>query len=97
MEKDFIDFLQNLIDSGWIEGDIAGISKQVIDKGYSSLTNQQKYTLKKGITSYCIEKCKECTHNIPWGDMIDALENGGYCSECKDSNNYFEREIEKYN
>ncbi len=29
--------------------------------------------------------------------MIDALENSGYCSECKDSNNYFEREIEKYN
>ena len=82
-EEDFPGFVQDLIQSGRIEGKEAGIAKQMIDKGYGSLTEKQRYVFDKMIENNSVDECKGCACDIPWCEMLEALDNGGYCSYCQ--------------
>lgn len=82
-EEDFNDFLEDLIKSGRIEGKEAGIAKLVLDKGYDALSDKQKYVFDKMIDCNTVSRCKLDGNEIPWNEMFDALDNGGYCSHCQ--------------
>ena len=82
-EEDFKGFLGQLISSGRIEGKEAGIAKYDIDNDYDSLSDKQKYVFDRMIDEYSIKECKRCGCNIPWCEMLEALDNGGYCNYCQ--------------
>ena len=60
----------------------SGITKQVIDKGIDSLSERQKFIFDSMIQKNSVEKCSWGGEDIPWSEMIEAMENGGYCSAC---------------
>lgn len=82
-EEDFEGFVQDLISTGRIEGKEAGIAKLMLDKGYDALSDKQKYVFDKMIKENSVEECKRCAIDIPWCEMLEALENGGYCNYCQ--------------
>lgn len=79
----FYGFVQELIDSGRIEGKEAGIAKKMLDTGYDSLSEKQKYIFDKTIEKNSIAECQRCITEIPWCEMLEALDNGGFCSYCQ--------------
>lgn len=82
-EEDFNDYLQALINYKMIEGKAAGIAKQVINKGYESLSSKQIFVFNQEILKYYyINECKRDGIEIPWSEMIEASDNGGYCGWC---------------
>lgn len=82
-EDDFEGFVQDLISTGRIEGKEAEIAKLILDKGYDKLSDKQKYVFDKMISENSVEECKRCAIDIPWCEMFEALENGGYCNCCQ--------------
>lgn len=82
-ESDFNDYLKDLINSGRLSDTEAGIAKQVIDKGYDSLSEKQKFVFDRAINNHSVEECKACGTDIPWCEMLNALDNGGLCSDCQ--------------
>lgn len=82
-EEDFEGFVQDLISTGRIEGKEAGIAKLMLDKGYDALSDKQKYVFDKMINENSVEECKRCAIDIPWCEMLEALENGGYFNYCQ--------------
>lgn len=91
-EEGFKEFLRQLIASGRLNGTEAGIAKQVLEKGYNSLTKKQKYVFDKAIENNIVPECTLCHGDIPWDEMHDALENGGLCSDCTHFNNEIDKE-----
>lgn len=83
LEDDFESFVKDLINSGHLEEKEAGIAKRMLDKGYDSLSEKQKYVFDKAIENNSVQKCERCGCNIPWCEMIEALDNGGYCNYCQ--------------
>ena len=60
-----------------------GITLRVIQEGEGSLSEKQEYVFKKEvIDKFTIKECSRCPNEIPWCEMYDALDNGGYCSYC---------------
>ena len=51
-------------------------------KGYDSLSDKQKYVFDKAIEKNAVDKCQRCGIDIPWCEMLEALDNGGYCNYC---------------
>lgn len=82
-EEDFEGFVQDLINTKRIEGKEAGIAKQMLDKGYGSLSDKQVFVFEKMIENNSIDECKRCGCDIPWCEMLEALDNGGYCNYCQ--------------
>ena len=37
----------------------------------------------KAIEYNTIDECQRCGEDIPWCEMFEALDNGGYCSYCQ--------------
>ena len=92
-EEGFNDFLKEVVELGGIEGAALGITKQVMDKGYPSLTDNQIYVFKKEVLDhYVTDSCTMCASPIPWEEMVHASDNGGYCSWCS---NQIEKAKEK--
>lgn len=91
-DEAFFDFLRQLIASGRLNETEAGIAKQALEKGYESLTEKQKYVFKKAIEKNTVPKCKQCGGVIPWDEMLEALENGGLCSDCTHFNDEIDKE-----
>ena len=81
-EEDFEGFLEQLIDSGRLDSKQAGIAKFMIDKGYDALSDKQKYVFDHIIADNTVGKCKRCAIDIPWCEMFETLDNGGYCNYC---------------
>lgn len=83
-EVDFIPYLEQLIKQYHLEVNPAlGITKQVIDQGIESLSPKQMAVFEQQvIEKKSVEYCKWLECDIPWCEMIDALENGGYCNDC---------------
>ena len=77
----FTGYLSELLDNGYVEGDAAGITRQVIDRGEESLTDKQKFVFKRDVLSHdpgeCVRGC-----DIPWSEKLEAMDNGGLCSWC---------------
>lgn len=82
-EDDFNSFLEDLVSSHRIEGIEAGITKYVIDHGYDALSIKQKNVFDKMIANNTVSECKRCATDIPWSEMLDALDNGGLCNWCQ--------------
>lgn len=82
-EEEFKGFLEQLISSNRIEGMEAGITKFVIDNGYETLSVKQKYVFDRMLDNNSIKECKRCGCTIPWCEMLEALDNGGYCNYCQ--------------
>jgi hypothetical protein len=61
----------------------AGIAKRMLDKGYNSLSKKQKIIFDKAIENNMAKGCKMCGCDVPWCEMLGALDNGGYCSDCQ--------------
>lgn len=83
LEDDFEGFVQDLINSGRLEEKEAGIAKRMLDKGYDSLSEKQRYVFDKAIENNSVKECKRCVCDIPWCEMLEALDNGGYCNYCQ--------------
>lgn len=83
IEEDFEGFLEDLIKSGRLDDKEAGIAKRMLDKGYDNLSDKQKYVFNKMIRNNSVEECQRCACDIPWCEMLEALDNGGYCNYCQ--------------
>ncbi|MGL1934480.1 MAG: hypothetical protein OCD01_05650 [Fibrobacterales bacterium] len=81
-DREYEDFFQSLLDSGMIDGGKAiAITKKVIDDGGEhNLSEKQKFVFKKEVTDHFVLKECKCHDEIPWCEMLAALDNGGYCS-----------------
>ena len=82
-EDDFNGFVEELINSSRLESKEAGIAKQMLDKGYDSLSEKQRYIFDKAIENNTVDECQRCGVDIPWCEMLEALDNGGYCGYCQ--------------
>lgn len=83
-EEDFNEFLQELIDSKRLsDPKEEGIAKLVIDKGFGSLSEKQKFVFEKSIGLFVYEECSRCKLEIPWCEMSAAEDNGGQYSWCQ--------------
>ena len=71
-EEDFNSFIEQLIESGRIE-----------DHGYEALSAKQKHVFDHMIANNTVDECKRCAIDIPWCEMLEALDNGGYCNYCQ--------------
>ena len=91
-EEDFEGFVEDLINYGRIEGKEAGIAKLMLDKGYDALSEKQKYIFDKMIGENSVDECKRCGCDIPWCEMLEALDNGGYCNYCQHMMEKIDRE-----
>ena len=84
LEEDFGDFLSELVDGQRLnESKEYGIAKLAIEKGYSELTDKQKFVLKNAIEDFVYDDCLRCSCPIPWSEMYATEEYGQYCSWCK--------------
>lgn len=82
-EEDFNGFVEELINSSRLEGKEAGIAKLMLDKGYDSLSEKQKYVLDGAIENNTVDECQRCGEDVPWCEMLEALDNGGFCGYCQ--------------
>ncbi|MGV8830138.1 MAG: hypothetical protein ACWA6U_17660 [Breznakibacter sp.] len=83
-EEDFNNFIQELIDTKRLsDSKEEGIAKLVIDKGFESLSEKQKFVFENSISHYVYNECSRCKLEIPWCEMSAAEDNGGKCSWCQ--------------
>ena len=90
-QKDFRAFVEQLIDSGWLNELEAEIAEQALKSGYANLTDQEKSVFDKILEDNTNKECKNCYGKILWSKMFETVENGGYCSECISSKKDRER------
>lgn len=76
-------FVEELIDSNRLEGMEAGIAKLMLDKGYDSLSEKQRYIFDKSIENHTIDEYQRCGVDKPWCEMLETFVNGGYCGYCQ--------------
>ena len=82
-EEGFKGFIQGLIDLHKLNETAEGISKLVLDKGYNTLSEKQKKVFDIAIKQQYVDECKGCHCTIPFSEMLEALDNGGYCGACQ--------------
>lgn len=41
--------------------------------------DKQKYVFVKAIEENYVKECQRCGCDIPWCEMLEALDNGGFC------------------
>lgn len=95
-EPDFPDYLNGLIESGRIEDKEIGIIKYFLDHGYETLSEKQRYVFNRAIEDNSVNVCTRCAIDIPWCEMLEALDNGGYCNYCQHMMEKEEEEDEKF-
>ena len=84
-EPDFNGYVGDLIESGRLNETESGIAKQMRDKGYDSLSDKQKSVFDNAIEKNSVKECDFCGNDIPWDEMLNALDNGGLCSGCQNN------------
>jgi len=86
-ECEFSSYLEELIKSGAFEGEkdkVKGITLKVIDRGYGSLSDKQKYVFREEVYKHLfIHLCSKCSCPISWSEMFHALKINGLCSSCR--------------
>jgi len=76
-------FLEELIEYGMLDSTANGITRPVIDKGESGLSDKQRYVFEKQVIErFSTTECKRCQGDIAWSEMFEAHMNGGYCGRC---------------
>lgn len=79
----FAAFLQEAVDCGGLEGAALGITKLVIDKGKGALSPKQAHVFKAEVLDlYTVAECGRCSGEVPWCEMMEASDNGGFCGWC---------------
>lgn len=91
-EDDFDGFVQELIDRDMLDPKQAGIAKYFLDHGYDALSSKQQFVFDQAIATYTIDECKRCGMDIPWCEMMEAYDNGGYCNYCQHMMEKIEKE-----
>ena len=82
--EDFNNFIKELIDNKRLnDSKEEGIAKLVIDKGFDSLSDKQKFVFEEAISHYVYDECSRCGLEIPWIEMSAAEDNGRMCSWCQ--------------
>ncbi|HPG36175.1 MAG TPA: hypothetical protein PLW78_10965 [bacterium] len=82
-DRGFKDFLQQIVEGGFIEQPVLGITKQVISKGEESLSEKQKAVFRRKVVDfYKGIKCKRCGDDISWSEKYDAISDHGMCNYC---------------
>ncbi|WP_193065179.1 hypothetical protein [Oceanobacillus oncorhynchi] len=82
---EFEDYVEQLITLRKLEHPASlGIAKQLVSEGARSLTDKQiEVFVNKGLDSdFYAEECRG-GHDIPWSEMLDAADNGGWCGRCQ--------------
>jgi len=83
-EIDFNEFLKELLKGKrFSDSKQEGIVKLVIDQGFESLSEKQKFVFENAIGHYTYDECKRCGLEIPWSEMSAAEDNGHVCSWCQ--------------
>lgn len=82
-DEGYSDFLRDLLETGKLDQPAEGITQLVLDKGERVLSEKQQHVFQKYVIDVCVNKeCKRCKCDIPWCEMLEAHDNGGYCSWC---------------
>lgn len=82
-EEDFNSYLDELLDIGALDGAALGITKFLRDNEYSALSEGQKYTFNNEVIKFhSVNECTRCSNDVPWSEMNEAADNGGYCGWC---------------
>jgi hypothetical protein len=89
--REFFDYLSQLIDSEVLDDAALGITKQIINKGFDSLTPKQdvvfdKNVLKPYTRKYCKglnNDYKNCQGGPRWEEMYDVVFEDSFCSFCQ--------------
>jgi len=83
-EVDLNDFLHELIEGHRLnDAKEVGITKLVIDQGFDSLSDKQKFVFENAISHLVYNECLRCGNDIPWCEMSAAEDNGKVCSWCQ--------------
>ncbi len=84
LEEDFNAFVKELINNKRLnDAKEEGIASLVLDKGFESLSDKQKFVFEKAISHYVYDECSRCGLEIPWSEMSAAEDNGAMCSWCQ--------------
>lgn len=81
--SDFAGFISDLIARELLnhEAEI-GVAKFVESNGTLGLSEKQSNVLEIIVDKYADEQCNRCGLKIPISEVIESLENGGYCDYC---------------
>ena len=63
-----------------------------MDKGCNALSEKQKFVFDKMVQQNSKTECEKCTTPIPWCEMLELLDNGGYCNYCQHMMEKIEKE-----
>jgi hypothetical protein len=75
--------LQQLLDSGQLDGPAAGIARQVIARGETTLSERQEWVFDAHVRSkYLLRVCDLCGDLIALSEVMPSLNNGGLCGTC---------------
>lgn len=78
----FTAFLREIVRSNRLDDAALGITKKLIDEGKESLSEEQQFVFQEYVLNVFVKEA--CNQNcpIPWSEMFDAYENGGWCGTC---------------
>ncbi|MEY4938119.1 MAG: hypothetical protein RIS64_4480 [Bacteroidota bacterium] len=69
-EEDFNSFVRELLDKKCFDNlKEEGIAKLVLDKGFDTLSDKQKFVFENSISDYIYDECDLCGENITWSEM----------------------------
>lgn len=82
-EDDYGEFLQELVDHGHLSDVAAGITRQVIAQGETSLSPKQQAVYDREVKEpFLNAECERCGGDIPASELSGALDNDGLCGWC---------------
>ncbi|GAB4211054.1 MAG: hypothetical protein OHK0022_45180 [Roseiflexaceae bacterium] len=82
-EDGFQEYIDVICSSGLIEGKALGIAKQVVDRGFESLSFKQKFVFETDVMDeFYVAECDRCGEKIVWEEMSSAYDSG-FCSYCE--------------
>ena len=82
-DEGYSDFLRGVLKFDELDDPAPGIVRRLLDKGSESLSEKQQHVFQKYVLDvYVTEKCTLCQIEIPWCEMLEAHDNGGYCGWC---------------
>lgn len=87
-EDDFSDFINQVIIMKHLDSKEEGIAKLMLDTSYSHLSGKQRFVFDNNVVEpFYVESCEMCASPVPWTEMYEAHDNGGYCSWCNRDRN----------
>lgn len=79
-EQDMEYAARYVLENEVLSGPAEGIAKQVIDKGWDSLSERQKDVFQKYVIPLATKKCEFCEAPIPYSELDSFEGMCGYCA-----------------